>query len=62
MSIVGPAQTATPPGCLFSGEIDGQVTSHLCFGSSTRVSMKNCAAPFITGYARARNCLSPVNS
>jgi hypothetical protein len=34
---VGPAQIATPAGCLFSGEIDGQVTSHLCFGSSTRV-------------------------
>jgi hypothetical protein len=26
-SMVGPAQTAVPWGCAFSGEIDGQVTS-----------------------------------
>ena len=46
---VGPALTAEPNGCWFSGEREGFVTSHLCLGSSTSVSTKNSAAPFITG-------------
>ena len=50
MSIVGPAQMlVVPSGCVFSGESDGQVTSQWCVGSSTSVSRKNCAAPFIAG-------------
>ena len=35
-SMVGPAQTAAPKGCWFSGEMDGLVTSQRWVGSSTR--------------------------
>ena len=49
MSMVGPAQRLVPPTCLFSGEIDGHVTSHFRVGCSTRASRKNSVAPFIVG-------------
>ena len=48
--------------CGFSGESDGQVTSHLCLGSSTSVSTKNSQAPLRAGYTRARYCRSPPYS
>ncbi len=62
MSAVGPATTDPPPGWGFSGERLGLVTSHLCLGSSTRVSRKNSAAPFIGGYSRLRKAWSWLNS
>ena len=49
MSMVGPAQTETPEWWGFSGELDGQVTMAPVFGSWTRVSTKNCAAPLRAG-------------
>ena len=39
----------TPPGCVFSGESDGEVTSPRPFESSTSASTKNSEAPFISG-------------
>ena len=41
------------------GRERGLVMSHRPLGSSTSVSRKNSAAPFITGYTRARNAWSP---
>ena len=49
LSIAGPATSDVPNGCRFSGESDGDVTSHPCFGSSTSVSRKNSAAPLSSG-------------
>ena len=48
-SIVGPMASDVPYGCGFSGDSDGEVTSQPCVGSSTSVSVKNCAAPLISG-------------
>ena len=49
MSIAGPATMLVPKGCRFSGDSDGEVTSHLCVGSSISVSRKNSDAPFRAG-------------
>ena len=46
---VGPAATLAFAWWGSSGEFDGLVTSHFSVGSSTRVSRKNWAEPFIAG-------------
>src|SRR2546428_535 len=52
--------TTWPPGAryAFSGEAEGALTSHLCFGSSIKTSRQNSADSFIVGYAAAKNFLS----
>jgi hypothetical protein len=48
-SMVGPATRDEPWPWLFSGEIDGLVTSLPDLGSTTRASRKNRAEPRISG-------------
>src|SRR5438105_14946734 len=44
---------------LFSGELEGAVTSQPCFGSVTRKSSQNSAEPFMIGQAFRRYSRSP---
>jgi hypothetical protein len=47
--MVGPIARDVPNGCGFSGDSDGDVTSHCPVGSRASVSRKNWAAPFSRG-------------